>query len=168
MKKSIFTIIICAILFSTIPEIGLSQLKSGSSNVVANTQSILEESKELESRIKSSVEYQIKNYYKVSLSGLRVNADISSRDEEARIIKVNMRFDADNGISLTRELLECYSNEIAGIVAKKYEDKHITKINLFWEAPHIIDIGNAAKYQYEIHDGWLILTSKLGPIYGVN
>lgn len=122
----------------------------------------------LEYTIKKTIGYHVSDYYKVSIIRLDVNPDLSSFDEEAKIVNAYLEFGANNGESLTKKLMEGYSNEIAGMVAKNYSDKHITTINLFWEAPYFIDVGNAAKYQYIINNGWLILKSKIGPLYGVN
>lgn len=168
MKKAICTLIISICLLSILPVAGMSELKTKSLSAVSSTQAILEESNKLEYHIKNSIESLIDNYNKVSVPRVEVNADFSSFDEEARVVNVHLKFGANNGMAMMKKLMEGYSNDIAGRVAKYYSDKHITKINLFWEAPCFIDIGNAAKFQYEIYEGWLILNKKLGPLYGVN
>lgn len=164
--------LICAILVSVCllaaPAIGVTELKTKSLSVVSNAQAILAESENLEYKIKASIKNLTDDYYKISVTRVDVNADFSSSDEEARVVNVYLTFGANNGSDTTKKLMEGYSNDIAGRVVRYYSDRHITKINLFWEAPYFINIGNAAKYRYEIYEGWLILNDKTGPIYGVN
>ena len=164
--------VICAIIVSvcllTAPVAGIAALKTKSPSAVSSVQAILDESEKQEYKIKTSIENLTDDYYKISVSRVDVNAVFSSSDEEARVVNVYLTFGANNGRDTMKKLMEGYSNDIAGRVAKYYSDKHITKINLFWEAPYFIKIGNTAKYRYEIYEGWLILNDKTGPIYGVN
>ena len=166
-------IVLCALIVSMCLSVissvtVISEGNETNSLPIPNIQAIRGESDIMEYHIKNSIESLIDDYYKVSVFRVKVNADFSSSDEEARVVNVYLEFGANNGTTLMKKLLEGYSNDIAGRIAKFYSDKHLTKINLFWEAPYFMNEGNTAKYLYEIYEGWLILNRKLGPIYGVN
>lgn len=184
MKRMICAIIASVCLYFVLPSNGLSQqdaarpksaaelasqaiIDKAAGKQVSESAEISDEDR-LEYAIKKTIGYHVSDYYKVSIIRLNVNPDISSFEEEARVVNVYLEFGANNGAALMKELMEGYSNEIAGKIAQTYSDKHITKINLLWEAPYYINAGNTAKYLYEICEGWLILNDKTGPIYGVN
>lgn len=125
---------------------------------------------ELGDKIKRFVELRAKteDYWKVSVVKVETSADASSNRETAKIVRIYLKWDANNGADRTKRMLEMYSNDIAVAVFDGYEKEDINKLWCFWEVPNIINVGYAAKYEYFTSNDEVYRYDPLGPLYGRN
>ena len=79
------------------------------------------------------------------------------------IILIYLKWDQKNGINMTQQMLEMYSDDMAATLADQYQDA--SEIALFWEVPYLLESGTCAKYAYTTSGGHAYRSETVGPLY---
>ena len=102
-------------------------------------------------------------YTYTTVQRVEVNSNAGTSNPDDFIILIYLKWDQKNGINMTQQMLEMYSDDMAATLADQYQDA--SEIALFWEVPYLLESGTCAKYAYTTNGGHAYRSETVGPLY---
>lgn len=122
------------------------------------------------SSLQSTVIMRIKEYWEVELLDFSLYLNDAfiygeSDIETISTINVYLKWDVNNSVEQTKDMLEMYSDDLAVTIHKAKPDVPIESLCVFWTVPNITKAGNAAKFMYYSAGEDMYNKGKSGPLY---
>lgn len=125
--------------------------------------STLKNQDDLTESIKRTIQRRLQEYWNVSLEDFSL---VLHDNKEVTTSQIHLKWDVENSIEKTKQMLEMYSDDMAATIQEKYPDLKFDELYIFWVVPYINETWNSAKYKYESRSGKIYHIDSLGLLYG--
>ena len=108
------------------------------------------------------------HYWKVTVDKVDCNYDLSSDEDDARIVNIDLTWDGMNGVPRTKTMLRLFGDDLAQTLFKKFHDLNITQLWCRWAVPYLYDDdGFIAKYKYQKIGDAVYMTDSNGLLFNL-
>ena len=127
--------------------------------------------KEYESVLEEIASNRIAEYSSTVLLGLDLYLDDAyifgeSEKEHIHTVNVKLRWNVENNVQRTQNMLAMYSDDMAASLHNAYPDIPIDNMYVLWEVPSFIEVGYAAKILYYSIGENMFCADRYGLLYG--